>query len=109
MNHVIIAGAALALGGLVSAGPAQAVSPLSLRDTATIVIPAGDDEENAEIYHDLQTGVTPPKAMVGDDAIGGQNDSAAERPKGETEGAAKSNGNGDIEEKELQEDGLLPR
>ena len=109
MNHSFLtAGAALLLlGGFAVASPAQAVSPLSLKDTATLVIPAGD-EENAEIYHDLQTGITPPKAMVGDDAIGEQ-DSATEHPKaeGESEGAAK--GNGDIEQKELQEDGLLPK
>jgi len=46
--------------------------------------------------------------MVGDDAIGEQ-DSATEHPKAEGESEGPAKGNGDIEQKELQEDGLLPK
>ena len=86
-----------ALGGFALASPAQAVSPLPLNDDALLVIPIGD-EENAEIWHDLRPDVTPPEAVVGEEEEEAPKSSATEKPKGE--------GSGDVEQKELQEDGL---
>ena len=100
-NPFIIAGAALVLGGFAFAGPALAVSPLSLYDAAPLVIPVGD-EENEEVWHDLRPDVTPPPAAVGSEQEAPKG-YAAEPPKGEAEGG------GDVEQKELQEDGLEPK
>ena len=44
-NAFVTAGAALVLGGLAFAGPAQAVSPLSRHDAAPLLIPAEDIED----------------------------------------------------------------
>lgn len=100
-NLFITAGAALVLGGLAFSGPVQAVSPLSLYDTAPLVIPAGD-EENEEVWRDLRPDITPPPAAVGTEQEAPKG-YTAERPKGEAEGG------GDVEQKELQEDGLEPK
>jgi len=69
MIHALIhafikVGALLALGGFVVAGPAYAASPLPLDDAASLIIPV-QDEENAEVWHDLRPDVTPPEAAVG--------------------------------------------
>lgn len=100
MPHSFIkAGTVLfALGGFAAAGPAQAVSPLSLNDAAPLVIPVGD-VENEEVWHDLRPDITPPPAAVGTEAEAPK-EAAPERPKGE--------GSGNAEEKALQEDGLVP-
>jgi hypothetical protein len=104
MTHAAIkATAALLLGGLAFAGPAWAVSPLTLNDAATLVIPVGD-EENEEVWHDLRPDVTPPDAAVGKDGEAPKG-YATEPPKEEGEGQ----GGGDVEQKELQEDGLEPK
>lgn len=100
MPHAFIkTGAVLfALGGFALASPAQAVSPLPL-NAAALVTPIGD-EENAEVWHDLRPDVTPPEAAVGEGEEAPKS-SATEKPKGE--------GSGDVEQKELQEDGLEPK
>lgn len=88
-----------ALGGFALAGPALAISPLPLNDTTPLVSPVGD-EENAEVWHDLRPDVTPPEAAVGKKEEAPQS-AAPEQPKEE--------GSGDVEQKELQEDGLVPK
>ena len=100
MTHVFIkTGAALlVLGGFAAAAPALALSPLPVSDADTLIIPV-QDEENAEVWHDLRPDVTPPPAAVGTEEEA-QKKAAPEQPKGE--------GSGDIEEKELKEDGLVP-
>jgi len=100
MAHALMkTGAALlVLGGFAAAGPAQAVSPLSLNDAAPLVIPVGD-VENEEVWHDLRPDITPPPAAVGTEEEAPK-EAAPERPKEE--------GSGNAEEKALQEDGLVP-
>ena len=95
MNHSFMAAAAALLLGFAFAAPAKAVTHPPVNAGTALVIPAGD-EENAEIYHDLQTGITPPKAMVGDDAIGAQG-AATEHPK---EGGS----DGNVENEEVWHD-----
>jgi hypothetical protein len=97
MTHIVIkTGAALlALGGFAVAGPALAVSPLPLNDTAPVLIPI-QDEENAEVWHDLRPDVTPPPTAVGKEAEVPKN-SAAEAPKEEGSG-------GDVENEEVWHD-----
>ena len=101
MTHACIkAGAALlVLGGLAVATPALAVSPLAPSHTATVIIPV-QDEENAELWHDLRPDVTPPAAAVGQQGEETPKEAAPEQPK--------EQGSGDIEQKELKEDGLIP-
>ena len=105
MTHAAIkVAAAVLLGGFAFAGPALAVSPLSFNDAARLVVPVGD-VENEEVWHDLRPDITQPPAAVGTDNAEAPKSSAVERPK--EEGAAQ--GGGDIEQKELQEDGLEPK
>ena len=98
MAHSLIkTGAALlVLGGF--AAPALALSPLSVSNADTLIIPV-QDEENAEVWHDLRPDVTPPPAAVGTEEEAPKS-AAPEQPKGK--------GSSDIEEKELKEDGLVP-
>jgi hypothetical protein len=93
-------GAAVALGGAVFACPAFAVSPHSPGASPSLLIPV-EDEENAEVWHDLLPDVTPPPAAVGRDAETPPV-TEPERPKEEGKGSE------DIEEKELKENGLIP-
>jgi hypothetical protein len=97
MTHIVIKTGAtlLALGGFAVAGPAIAVSPLPLNDTAPVLIPI-QDEENAEVWHDLRPDVTPPAAAVGKEGEAPKN-SAAEPPKEEGSG-------GDVENEEVWHD-----
>lgn len=88
----------LALGGFAFAGPALAAWPLPLNDAASLVIPV-QDEENAEVWHDLRPDVTPPEAAVGTEE---------EAPKEAAPEPRKEEGSGNTEEKALQEDGLVP-
>ena len=93
---VIKAGAVIvALGGFALASPAQAVSPLPLN---ALVMPVAD-EENEEVWQDLRPDVTPPEAAVGKEE---------EAPKGSSMEPPKGEGSGEVEQKELQEDGLEP-
>jgi hypothetical protein len=102
MVHPLIKiGAAFALGGAVLACPAYAVSPLSLDKSPALLVPV-QDEENAEVWHDLLPDVTPPPAAVGEESKAPQTTEPPERPKEEGKGS------GDIEEQELKRDGLIP-
>jgi hypothetical protein len=99
MAHPLIRlGAALALGGALFACPAYAVSPQSLDRAPSLLVPV-QDEENEELWRDLRPDVTPPAAAVGKEGEAAQGAGAAP-PKEE----GKSSG--DIEEKEMKEDGL---
>jgi hypothetical protein len=92
-------GAAVVLGGAVLACPAFALSPPSPTTSPSLLI-AVEDEENEEVWHDLRPDITPPPAAVGEENKGPQTEEL-ERPKEEGKGS------GDIEEKELKEDGLI--
>ena len=98
MDHPFIkTGAAFMLGAFF-AYPANAVSPPSLNDTASLLVPV-EDEENEELWRDLQTEVTPPEAAVGE---------TEEAPKAAEPERRKDEGSDEIEEKELKEDGVIP-
>ena len=103
MTHASLkAGAALpVLGGFGLASPALAIAPPPLDGNGPVLIPI-QDEENQELWHDLRPDVTPPEAAVGDDDSMAPKEAMPEQPK------AKEKGSGDIEEKELKEDGLIP-
>jgi hypothetical protein len=90
--------AAFALGGAVFACPAFAVSPPSLDKSLLVQV---QDEENEEVWHDLRPDITPPPAAVGREGEAPQM-TEPERPKEEGKGS------GEIEEKELKEDGMIP-
>ena len=66
LQSSIKAGAVVAFAIFTIVGPASALAPLSLNDSARLVIPI-QDEENKEIWRDLQTGETPPEAAVGNE------------------------------------------
>ncbi len=101
MDHALTKiGAAFVLGGVLLACPAYAASPLSLDSAHSLLVPAGaGDIENEEVWHDLRPDITPPEAAVGKEGEAPQA-APAEKPKEE--------GKGEIEEKELKEDGLIP-
>jgi hypothetical protein len=100
MSYVAIkTGAALLVfGGFALATPAFAVVPPALNDSAPVLIPV-QDEENEEVWKDLRPDVTPPPAAVGKEG---------EAPKGATQEPPKEEGEGDVEEKELERDGVVP-
>lgn len=101
MVHPLIKiGAVVALGGIFFACPAYAVSLLSLDTGPSLLVPV-QDEENEEVWRDLRPDITPPPAAVGREGEAPQA-TEAERPKEEGKGS------GEIEEKELEEDGLIP-
>jgi hypothetical protein len=62
----INAGAVVACAIFTVVGPALALAPVSLSDSARLIIPI-QDEENKELWRDLQTGDTPPEAAVGNE------------------------------------------
>jgi hypothetical protein len=100
MTYALIkAGAMLTLGSFAFAGQALAASPLPFNGVTPLVIPV-QDEENEEVWKDLRPDVTPPEAAVGKKE-GAEEEGAMEGPKGE--------GSGDVEQKELQEDGVEPK
>jgi hypothetical protein len=66
LRSSIKAGAVVAFAIFTIVGPASALGPVSLNDAARLVIPI-QDEENKEIWRDLQTGETPPEAAVGNE------------------------------------------
>jgi hypothetical protein len=66
MLHASIkAGALLMVASFAGVGQALAFSPVRL-DAATLFVPI-QDQENKEIWNDLETGQTPPPAAVGND------------------------------------------
>jgi hypothetical protein len=100
MVHPLIKiGAAFLLGGTVFGCPAFAVSPPSPGASHALLL-AVEDEENEEVWHDLRPDITPPPAAVGEEKKAPQTTEPPERPKEEGKGS------GDVEEKELKEDGL---
>jgi hypothetical protein len=66
LQSSIKAGTVVALAIFTIVGPASALAPVSLNDSARLVLPI-QDEENKEIWRDLQTGETPPEAAVGNE------------------------------------------
>ena len=66
LQSSIKAGAAVAFGIFTVIGPALALAPVSLNDSARLIIPI-QNEENKELWRDLQTGETPPEAAVGNE------------------------------------------
>ena len=92
LRSFIKASAALALVGFAYASSAQAISPLSLNDAASLVVPVGD-VENQEVWHDLRPDVTPPPAAAGTEGEAAK-DSAMEPPKEE-------GGAGNVENEEV--------
>ena len=95
LHPLLKIGAAFALGGAVFACPAFAIAPPSPDASPSLLITV-EDEENAEVWHDLLPDVTPPPAAVGRDAETPPV-TEPERPKEEGKGS-----------KELKEDGLIP-
>jgi hypothetical protein len=67
LHSFLRAGAVLVSASLAGVGQALALSPLPLDTAAALFIPI-QDEENKELWRDLQTGQTPPEAAVGNDA-----------------------------------------
>ncbi len=101
MVHPLIKiGAVFALGGALFACPAFAVSPPSPATSPSLLVPV-QDEENEEVWRDLRPDITPPPAAVGKEGEAPQTTEPG-RPKEEGKGS------GDVEEKELKKDGLIP-
>jgi hypothetical protein len=91
-------GTALVRGGVLLAGPAYAVSPLALNGAPSLLVLAGaGDVENEEVWRDLRPDITPPEAAVGKEG---------EAPPATQPEKPKEEGKGEIEEKEMKEDGL---
>ena len=66
LQSSIKAGAVVAFAIFTVVGPALALAPVSLNDSARLIIPI-QNEENQELWRDLQTGETPPEAAVGNE------------------------------------------
>ena len=66
LQSSIKAGAVVAFAIFTVIGPALALAPVSLNDSARLIIPI-QNEENKELWRDLQTGETPPEAAVGNE------------------------------------------
>jgi hypothetical protein len=92
LHPFLKAGAVLAFGSIAFAGQALAVSPLSLNDIPSLLMPIGD-EENEAVWGNLRPNITPPKAAVGDELVTPKG-SAAEPPK--EEGSAGSEENEEV-------------
>ena len=97
-NAFVTAGAALVLGGLGFAGPAQAVPPLSRYDTAPLLLLAEDIEAEID-QHDIYPDLVPLPSQVETEKAA-PDAPVAERPKGE----AKDGDN--VEQEEFKEDGI---
>lgn len=96
LHAVLKAGATLAIASFAFAGQASAIAPLALNATPFVVL--AQDEENQEVWQDLRPDITPPPAAVGEQT---------EAPKNESHEGHKAEGeSGDVEQKELKEDGL---
>ena len=66
LQSSIKVGAVVAFAIFTVVGPALALAPVSLNNSARLVIPI-QNEENKELWRDLQTGETPPEAAVGNE------------------------------------------
>ena len=66
LQSPIKAGAVVAFAIFTVVGPALALAPVSLNGSARLIIPI-QNEENQELWRDLQTGETPPEAAVGNE------------------------------------------
>ena len=66
LQSSIKAGAVVAFAIFTVVGPALALAPVSLNNSARLIIPI-QNEENKELWRDLQTGETPPEAAVGNE------------------------------------------
>ena len=66
LQSSIKAGAVVAFAIFTVIGPALALAPVSLNNSARLIIPI-QNEENKELWRDLQTGETPPEAAVGNE------------------------------------------
>lgn len=103
MLHALLkAGAALALGSFAFAGQALAASPVPYAAAPSLLVTV-QDEENLEVWKDLQPDLTPPEAVTG------KRDEAPEGPS--VEKTPMGEGSGDIENQELFHDletGITP-
>ena len=66
LHSSIKAGAVVSFAIFAVVGPALALAPVSLNDSARLVIPI-QNEENKELWRDLETSETPPEAAVGNE------------------------------------------
>ena len=66
LQSSIKGGAVVAFAIFTVVGPALALAPVSLNGSARLIIPI-QNEENQELWRDLQTGETPPEAAVGNE------------------------------------------
>ena len=66
LQSSIKTGAVVAFAIFTVVGPALALAPVSLNDSARLLIPI-QNVENQELWRDLDTGDTPPKAAVGNE------------------------------------------
>ena len=66
LQSSIKAGAVVAFAIFTVVGPALALAPVYLNDSARLIMPI-QNEENKELWRDLQTGETPPEAAVGNE------------------------------------------
>ena len=66
LQSSIKAGAVVAFAIFTVIGQALALAPVSLNDSARLIMPI-QNEENKEFWRDLQTGDTPPEAAVGNE------------------------------------------
>ncbi len=66
LQSSIKAGAVVAFAIFTVIGPALALAPVYLNNSARLIMPI-QNEENKELWRDLQTGETPPEAAVGNE------------------------------------------
>ena len=66
LQSSIKAGAVVAFAIFTVVGPALALAPVSLNDSARLIIPI-QDVENQELWRDLETSESPPEAAVGNE------------------------------------------
>ena len=66
LQSSIKAGAVVAFAIFTVVSPAWALAPVSFNGSARLIIPI-QNQENQELWRDLQTGETPPEAAVGNE------------------------------------------
>lgn len=101
MDHPLIkTSAAFALGAVLFACPAYAVSPLALDNSPSLLIPV-EDEENEELMREMETDEATPEGAAGTNKEAPQ----AAQPKQPKE---EGKGSDDVEEEEFKEGGVVP-